>query len=33
LAHAKVFRAMSENVQNYKISPFGTESFYYLDLK
>ncbi len=33
LAHAKVFRAMSDTVQNYKISPFGTESFYYLDLK
>lgn len=33
LAHATVFRAMAKNVTGYKISPFGTESFYPVDLK
>lgn len=33
LAHAKVFRALSTKVQGYKMSPFGTDSFYGVDLK
>lgn len=33
LAHAKVFRAMDARVQGYKISPFGTDNFYGVDLK
>ncbi|MBT4762844.1 MAG: ABC transporter substrate-binding protein [Bdellovibrionaceae bacterium] len=33
LAHASVFKAMAENVVGYKISPFGTDSFYEVDLK
>ena len=33
IAHAKVFRALRKNVIGYKMSPFGTESFYELDIK
>jgi dipeptide transport system substrate-binding protein len=33
LAHAKVFRAMDKRVQGFKMSPFGTDSFYGVDLK
>lgn len=33
LAHAKAFRAMDKRVQGYKISPFGTDSFYGVDIK
>ena len=33
VAHATVFKAMNKKVKNYKISPFGIESFYELDLK
>ena len=33
LAHATVFKAMSARVEGYKQSPFGTESFYEVDLK
>ncbi len=33
LAHATVFKAMSKKVVGYKLSPFGTESFYEVDLK
>ncbi len=33
LAHAKVYRAMSKNVVGYKISPFGADTFYGVDLK
>lgn len=33
LAHATVFRGMSQNVVNYKINPLGTEDFYPVDLK
>ncbi len=33
LAHATVFRAISKNVVDYQISPFGIESFYPVDIK
>lgn len=33
LAHAKVFRAMNKNVEGFKMSPFGTDSFYGVSLK
>lgn len=33
LAHATAFRALSHKVQGYKLSPFGTETFYGIDLK
>lgn len=33
LAHARVYRAMSNNVIGYKIHPFGTEQFETVDLK
>ena len=33
IAHATVFRAMSKNVEGYRINPLGTEEFYSLDLK
>lgn len=33
LAHAKVFRAMRKNVEGFKMSPFGTDSFYGVSLK
>jgi len=33
LAHATVFRGMTQNVEGYKISPLGTEDFYPIDLK
>ena len=33
LAHARVYRAMSANVVNYEIHPFGTEQFEKVDLK
>lgn len=33
LAHAKVFRALSSKVVGYKIHPFGTDSFYEVDIK
>lgn len=33
LAHAKVFRAMDKKVQGFKMSPFGTDNFYGVDLK
>ncbi len=33
LAHARVYRAMSSNVVNYEIHPFGTEQFEKVDLK
>ncbi len=33
LAHATVFRGLSKDVVNYKISPLGTEDFYKVDLK
>jgi len=33
LAHATVFRGMSKKVENYRISPLGTEDFYPVDLK
>lgn len=33
LAHATVFRGLSKKVENYKISPLGTEDFYQVDLK
>lgn len=33
LAHATVFRALDKSVTGYKISPFGIDSFYELDLK
>ncbi|MCB0366854.1 MAG: ABC transporter substrate-binding protein [Bdellovibrionaceae bacterium] len=33
VAHSTVFRAMSSSVKGYKLSPFGTESFYEVDLK
>ncbi|MGB0452240.1 MAG: ABC transporter substrate-binding protein [Bacteriovoracaceae bacterium] len=33
LAHAKVFRAMADNVKGYKIHPFGSDIFYDVDLK
>ncbi|MCB0362024.1 MAG: ABC transporter substrate-binding protein [Bdellovibrionales bacterium] len=32
LAHATVFRAMSSQVKGYRLSPFGTESFYSVTL-
>ncbi len=33
LAHATVFRGVSKNVENYKLSPIGVEDFYPIDLK
>jgi dipeptide transport system substrate-binding protein len=33
LAHAKVYRAMDKHVEGFKMSPFGTDSFYGVDLK
>ena len=33
LAHAKVYRALDKRVQGFKMSPFGTDSFYGVDLK
>jgi len=33
LAHATVFRPVAKNVEGYKISPLGIESFYSIDLK
>ncbi|HVK60910.1 MAG TPA: ABC transporter substrate-binding protein [Bdellovibrionales bacterium] len=33
LAHAKVFRALDKRVTGYKMSPFGTDQFYGVDLK
>ncbi|MES2854536.1 MAG: ABC transporter substrate-binding protein, partial [Bdellovibrionota bacterium] len=33
LAHAKVFRAIDAKVTGYKMSPFGTDNFYGVDLK
>jgi dipeptide transport system substrate-binding protein len=33
LAHAKVFRAMDSRVEGFQMSPFGTDSFYGVDLK
>jgi len=33
VAHSKVFRAMSTSVKDYKISPFGSESFFEVDLQ
>lgn len=33
IAHAEVFKAMSKNVEGYKLSPFGTEHLYSVDLK
>jgi dipeptide transport system substrate-binding protein len=33
LAHARIFRAIAANVQNYGISPLGDEIFEDLDLK
>lgn len=33
LAHATVFRGMTQNVEGYKISPLGTEDFYLIDIK
>jgi dipeptide transport system substrate-binding protein len=33
LAHATVFRGMTQNVEGYKISPLGTEDFYPIDMK
>jgi dipeptide transport system substrate-binding protein len=33
LAHARVYRAMSNNVVGYQIHPFGTENFEKVDLK
>lgn len=33
LAHAKMYRAMDKNVDGFKISPFGTDSFYGVSLK
>lgn len=33
IAHAKIFRATSASVLNYKIHPFGGDYFYELDLK
>lgn len=33
LAHATVFRGLSKKVENYQISPLGTEDFYPVDLK
>jgi dipeptide transport system substrate-binding protein len=33
IAHAKAFRAMSSKVTGYKMSPFGTDAFYGVDLK
>ncbi len=33
LAHSKAFRAMTKNVQGYKMSPLGTDAFYGVDLK
>lgn len=33
LVHSTVFKAMSEKVQGYQQSPFGSESFYNVDLK
>jgi len=33
IAHATVFKAMSRRVIGYKPSPFGTESFYEVDLR
>lgn len=33
LAHATVFRAMGKNVEGFKMSPFGTDSFYGVKLK
>lgn len=33
VAHAKVFKAMSAKVKGYTLSPFGTESFYGVDLQ
>lgn len=33
LVHAKVFRVMSNKVVGFEISPFGTDSFYGVDLK
>ena len=33
LAHARVFRAMSNKVVGYKIEPLGTDVFYEVDLE
>ena len=33
LAHAKVFRVLDKRVIGYKMSPFGTDTFYGVDLK
>lgn len=33
IAHAQVFRAMTKNVEGYKISPFGLENFAKVELK
>jgi dipeptide transport system substrate-binding protein len=33
LAHATVFKAMSKKVVGYRISPFGIENFYHVNLE
>ena len=33
VAHSTVFRAMAKSVEGYKLSPFGTESFFEVDIK
>lgn len=33
IAHSTVFRAMTDRVQGYRLNPFGTESFFEVDLK
>src|SRR5690606_26622235 len=33
IAHAEVFKAMRSNVVGYKLSPFGSDDFYPVDLK
>jgi dipeptide transport system substrate-binding protein len=33
IAHAKAFRAMDKHVTGFKMSPFGTDSFYGVDIK
>lgn len=33
LAHSKVFRAMDKRVEGYKMSPFGNDEFYSVDMK
>ena len=33
IAHSQAYKAMTKNVQGYKLSPFGTEKFTKIDLK